>query len=114
MESQNDTPNAEVPDIETGKKKMGRPRIHLIKPAKDKKLSLYLEDRKAYFRQYYSMHTKPVLICPTCESEFSCKSSYTVHARCNKNCIILRLQQQLDSKCRDAAGHQLPCIDEKA
>ena len=41
MESQNDTPNAEVPATETVKKKMGRPRIHPIKPAKDKKLSLY-------------------------------------------------------------------------
>ena len=97
MESQNDTPNAEVPATETVKKKMGRPRIHPLKPAKDKKLSLYLEDRKAYFRQYYSMHTKTVHICPTCESEFSCKSSYAVHARCNKNCIILRLQQPLNN-----------------
>ena len=115
MEMQNETENEPVvEELEPVKKKMGRPRIHPIKPAKDKKLSLYLEDRKAYFRQYYSVRTKTIHICPVCESEFSCKSSYIVHARCNKNCIILRLQQQLDSRCRDAAGHQLSCNDEEA
>ena len=94
MEKQNDTQNeGVVEEPEQVKKKMGRPRIHPMKPPKEKKPSLYLDDPKAYFRQYYSMHTKTILICPTCDSEFSCKSSYTIHARTNKSCMILRLQQ---------------------
>ena len=94
MEKQSDTQNeAVVEEPVQVKKKMGRPRIHPMKPPKEKKFSLYLDDPKAYFRQYYSMHTKTILICPTCDSEFSCKSSYTIHARTNKSCMILRLQQ---------------------
>ena len=96
MEMQNDTQNEAVAEEpEQVKKKMGRPRIHPMKPPKEKKSSLYLDDPKAYFRQYYSMHTKTILICPTCNSEFSCKSSYTIHAKTNKSCLILRLQELL-------------------
>ena len=96
MEMQNDTQNeVVVEEPEQVKKKMGRPRIHPMKPPKEKKPSLYLDDPKAYFRQYYSMHTKTILICPTCGSEFSCKSSYTIHAKTNKSCLILRLQELL-------------------
>ena len=91
---QNDKENEVlVEEPEPVKKKMGRPRIHPMRPPKERKPSLYLDDPKAYFRQYYSMHTKTILICPTCDSEFSCKSSYTIHAKNNKRCLILRLQQ---------------------
>ena len=94
MEMQNDTQHEVVVEEPVQvKQKMGRPRIHPMKPPKEKKSSLYLDDPKAYFRQYYSMHMKTILICPTCDSEFSCKSSYTIHARTNKSCMILRLQQ---------------------
>ena len=93
---QNDTQKeAVVEEPEQVKKKMGRPRIHPMKPPKEKKPSLYLDDPKAYFRQYYSMPTKTMIICPTCNSEFSCKSSYTIHAKTNKSCLILRLQELL-------------------
>ena len=96
MEMQNDTQNESVvEEPEQVKKKMGRPRIHPMKPPKENKSSWYLDDPKAYLRQYYSMHTKTILICPTCNSEFSCKSSYTIHAKTNKSCLILRLQELL-------------------
>ena len=96
MEMQNDTQNEPVAE-EPGqmKKKMGRPRIHPTKPPKYKKSSLYLDDRKAYFRQYYSMRTKTILVCPSCGAEFSCQSSYNIHARHNKSCMKLRLQQRI-------------------
>ena len=97
MEMQNETQQDLIDVCEPVKKKMGRPRIHPVKPPKENKYSSYLEDPKAYCRQYYSVHTKTILLCPTCESEFSCKSSYTRHVRCNKNCIITRLQQQLSN-----------------
>ena len=93
MEMQSYTQNDVALETEPVKKNMGRPRIHPVKPPKENKYSLYLEDPKAYFRQYYSVHTKTILLCPMCESEFSCKISYTRHARCNKNCIILRLRE---------------------
>ena len=91
---QNDTQHEPVAE-ELGemKKKMGRPRIHPTQPPKEKKSSLYLDDRKACFRQYYSMHTKTILVCPTCGSELLCQSSYNIHARTNNSCMILRLQQ---------------------
>ena len=98
MDMQNDIQTDVVVECEPVKKKMGRPRIHTIKPPKEKKYSLYLDDPKAYFREYYHVHTKRILVCPTCESEFACQSSYNKHAKCNKNCIILRLQQQLCQK----------------
>ena len=94
MEMQNETKNV-VEEPEQVKKKMGRPRIHPMMAPKEKKPSLYLDDRKAYFREYYTMHTKKILVCPTCNSEFSCKSSYTTHSRTNKSCMILRLQELL-------------------
>ena len=48
MEMQNDTQNeAVVEEPEQVKKKMGRPRIHPMKPPKEKKSSLYLDDPKA-------------------------------------------------------------------
>ena len=76
MEMQNETENeVVVEEPEQVKKKMGRPRIHPMKPPQEKKPSIYLDDRKAYFREYYSMHTKKVLICPTCNSEFACKAA---------------------------------------
>ena len=106
MEMQSDTQNNVALETEPVKKKMGRPRIHPVKPPKEKKYSSYLEDPKAYFRQYYSVHTKTILLCPTCDSEFSCKSSYTRHVRCNKNCIITRLQHQLSNH----AGEKLNLI----
>ena len=96
MKMQNDKEDEVlVEEPEPVKKKMGRPRIHPMKPPKEKKPSLYLGDRKAYFREYYTMHTKKILVCPTCNSEFSCKSSYTTHSRTNKSCMILRLQELL-------------------
>ena len=98
MEMQSETQQDLIDVCEPVKKKMGRPRIHPIKPPKEKKYSLYLQDPKAYFREYYHVHTKTILICPICEEEFACQSSYNRHAKCNKNCIILRLQQQLSKK----------------
>ena len=98
MEMQNDTQTEVVCGCEPIKKKMGRPRTHPLKPPKEKKYSLYLEDPKAYFREYYHVHTKTILICPICEEEFACQSSYNRHAKGNKNCIIMRLQQQLNQK----------------
>ena len=95
MEMQNDTQKDVIDVCEPMKKKMGRPRIHPIKPPREKKYSLYLEDPKAYFREYYHVHTKKVLLCPICGEEFACQTSYNRHARCNKNCIILRLQRQV-------------------
>ena len=58
MEMQSDTQNNVALETEPVKKKMGRPRIHPVKPPKENKYSWYLEDPKAYFRQYYSVHTK--------------------------------------------------------
>ena len=96
MEMQNDKENEVlVEEPEQVKKKMGRPRIHPMMPPKEKKPSLYLDDRKAHFREYYSTHTRKVLICPACNSEFACKSSYTIPARTHKSCLILRLQELL-------------------
>ena len=48
MEMQNNTQNETVvEELEQVKKKMGRPRIHPMKPPKEKRPSLYLDDPKA-------------------------------------------------------------------
>ena len=95
---QNDTQQDVETECEPAKQNMGRPRIQRIKQPKENKYSLYLEDPKAYLREYYQVHTKSILMCRRCEEEFACQSSYNRHARCNTNCIIMRLQQQLNQK----------------
>ena len=102
MQMRNDIQNEATvePEIESiqdpPKRHKGRPRIHPPKPPKIEKRSLYLEDPRAYFRKYYHERTKTVLICPTCECDFSCKGSLAHHVRYNKNCQIIKLQLQLD------------------
>ena len=101
MEMQNDTQTDIIVNDELVKKKMGRPRIHPEKLEKEKTSSLYLEDRKAYFRQYYHKHTKRPVACPTCGDIFVCQTSYNKHAKCNRDCIILNLHQQLTKNNED-------------
>ena len=67
------------------------------KPPKPEKHSLYLDYHKAYFRKYYNDKIKTIIICPSCQHDYTCKSSLDRHLRYNKDCHMLRLQQQLDN-----------------
>ena len=81
------------------KRGRGRPKGEVKpKPIKEQKHSLFLDDPKAYFRQYYNEKTKGNIICPNCQKGLTCNSSITRHLTESKNCKIIRLEKLLNNK----------------
>jgi len=78
------------------RKKRGRPRKE-IKPEdlipKLKKQSLYLNDQKEYFKQYYANKILKPCECSTCGTKFASTYSLTRHNNNNKNCKIIKLEK---------------------
>ena len=83
-------------DEVTIKRGRGRPRVEpKLKPIKEKKHSVFLDDPKAYFRKFYNGKTKGNIICSNCQNGFTCNSSITRHLKESK---IIRLENLLNNK----------------
>jgi len=85
----------EKKEEEPVKKKIGRPRKPKP-PPKERKLSLWQEDRNAYYVKYYHDKLMGEYICPICNRKLNSRNSLQKHAKINKSCIILQLKSQLN------------------
>ena len=84
----------EKKDDEIIKRKRGRPRKP-TPPPKERKPSLWRDDRHTYFNNYYKEKIMGNFFCPDCNKEFFNKYSLTKHSATNKACRIIKLERQL-------------------
>ena len=80
------------------KRPRGRPRKPTPppKPPKEKKPSLYKDNKAEWFKQYYRQKVIKQCKCETCGTEFCTEANLRRHEGRNKFCMILRLQKHLE------------------
>ena len=86
-----------VEQTQKQKKPRGRPRKPTPppKPPKEKKPSLYKENKAEWFRQYYREKMLKKCTCEVCGSEFCSETNLRRHESRNKTCMIMRLQRHI-------------------
>ena len=91
-----DTIATEQVEEVVAKKPIGRPR----KPPQQKEpkqgpASLYLTDKKAYFRDYFHSKVKVQCSCEICGKLFNSIYSKRRHLMNNKKCMVIKLTAQI-------------------
>lgn len=86
-----------VEQTQKQKKPRGRPRKPTPppKPPKQKKPSLYNDNRAEWFRQYYREKLLKKCTCENCGAEFCSEANLRRHENRHKGCMIIKLQRHI-------------------
>ena len=82
----------------TTKRLRGRPKKPPPPPKEPKQgpQSLYLTDRLAYHRKYYSERVRRTTSCDICNKIFNTKYALRRHLITNKTCMVIKLSTRLE------------------